>query len=253
VRLAALQRAFWRAMREPRPSPEDVALFLGDARLPALDRLLIYRRAYWARQIEALADEFRRLVARLGERPFADLMHDYLVAHPSREHRLEWIGRDLAAFLRAHPAARYRALADLAALEWAEVEVLLAEDAPAIATGADVPAAVFPACRLEMVPALRLLGFARDPLATEGGAREVAAAPADFAVWRQAFAVRSRRLAPDEAAAARAALAGAPLAAVCEAFLAAPAPAERASAILGSWLASGWVSRIVAPPGAVTP
>ena len=217
--------------------------FRGDERLSARDRVLVYRRAYWTRQIGALRDEFRRLADRLGEPDFADLMHEYLVAHPSPDPRIEWIGNALPRFLRTHRVEQRRALADLAVFEWTEVEALLAPDPPCLTTGFDVPAATFPACTFEMVPTLRLLALASDPC----GDPDSAGRPATFAVWRFDFGVRYRRLESDEHRAATAAIAGDPVASVCEAFSLRPDAAERASTVLKSWLTSGWVSRIVQP------
>ena len=239
-----MQRSFWGAMRDGTPQVESIdRCFSGDARLSARARVLVYRRAFWARQIEALRDEFARLAQRLAGDDFSDLMHEYLLAHPSPDPRIEGIGAALPRFLGAHPLHERRALADLAAFEWAEVEALLAGDPPALTTGFDVPAEAFPACSFEMVPSLRVLGFAGDPLAGSGGDE----GPTAFAVWRPGFAVQSRRLARDEHHAATAALAGQPVAAVCEAFVHRPDAAERASAVIRSWLEGGWVGRIVAP------
>ena len=81
------------------------------------------------------------------------------VAHPSPDPRIEGIGGALPRFLRAHQLEERQGLADLAAFEWAEVEALLAADPLWLTTGFDVPAAVFPACTLEMVPALRVVAF----------------------------------------------------------------------------------------------
>jgi hypothetical protein len=244
VTLESAQRSFWGAMRDHAVPTESIErCFRGDARLSARDRVLVYRRAYWARQIDALRDEFRRVADRLGERDFGDLMHEYLVAHPSSDPRIEWIGGALPRFLRAHRLEQHRALADLAAFEWAEVEALLATDPPCLTSGFDVPATAFPACTFEMVPALRVVALTSDPLPDPGGARR----PTAFAVWRFGFAVQHRRLDPDEHRAATAALAGEPVASVCEAFGHRPDAAERASTVLKSWLTSAWVSRIVQP------
>jgi hypothetical protein len=243
--LEEFQRAFWRAMRMPQVPDEIVTPYLGGRLEPAtLERVLIYRRAYWARQIEALRDEFRRLATRLGERDFAALMQEYLTAHPSEDPRIEWVGRHLPRFLGAHPEAARRHLADLAAFEWAEVETLLAADPACLTTGFDVPAQLFPCCTLAFVPALHILRLASDPLAGDEGRGR----PTRLAVWRKSFAVRHRVLDPDEHAAATAARAGAEIARVFDAFASVPDPAARASAVFGGWLADGWVSRIVVPP-----
>jgi hypothetical protein len=242
VTLESAQRSFWHAMRDSTIEAEAVErCFRGDARLAARERVLIYRRAYWARQIEALRDEFRRLAGRLPEPTFSDLMHEYLLAQPSPDPRIEWIGRALPLFLRRHPVERCRALADLAAFEWAEVEVLLAPDPPCLTTSLDVPPAVFASCTFEMVPALRVLHLASDPIADPGTGPH----PTAYAVWRFQFAVQHRRLDPDEQDAAAAALAGEPVATICDAFCRRPDPAERATVVLRSWLRSGWVSRVV--------
>jgi len=244
VTLESAQRLFWGAMRDPTVPTESIErCFLGKGQLSARDRVLVYRRAYWARQLDALRDEFRRLADRLGERGFADLMHEYLLAHPSPDPRIEGIGGALPRFLRAHHLEEHKALADLAAFEWAEVEALLATDPLCLTTGFDVPPTAFPACTFEMVPALRVVALASDPLADLDGAGR----PATFAVWRFGFSVQYRRLESDEHRAATSALAGEPVASVCEAFSHRPDAAERASTVLRSWLVSGWVSRIVQP------
>lgn len=242
--LTETQWAFWRAVRDPPQTAASLApCFRGDARLGAIERMSIYRRAYWARQIEALRDEFRRLADRVGERDFVDLAHEYLMAHPSPDPRIECVGRQLAPFLRAHHAIGRRSLADLATFEWAEVEALLAEDPSEITTAFDVPADVFPACTFALVPALRILAFATDPVAAPGGGL----GPTMFAVWRRGFAVQHRRLDSDEHRAATAAIAGQPVAAVCESFGRGAEAAERASHVFWSWLRGGWISRIVPP------
>jgi hypothetical protein len=246
VTLESVQRTFWSAMRDS--SIETGVLdrcFRGDARLGARERMLIYRRAYWARQIEALRDEFRRLAGRLREPAFSDLMHEYLLAHPSPDPRIEWIGRALPLFLRGHPSEACRALADLAAFEWAEVEVLLAPDPPVTTTSLDVSAGDFAACSFEMLPALRVLAFASDPLTEPGDCQQHAAAA--YAFWRFPFTLQHRRLDPDEHAAATAALAGEPVATKCQAFCQRSDAAHRATAVLRAWLQSGWVCRIVRP------
>lgn len=247
--LESLQHSFWQVMRQPfLPADRLDPRFRGDARLPARDRMSIYRGAYWTRQLEALRDEFRRVAAAIGEVDFSRLMKEYLDAHPSRDPRIEMIGSALPGFLRAHQSAERRCLADLAAFEWAEVEALLAADPPEVTIGFDVPSAVFPTCTFEMVPALRVLAFVTNPLTEPGGAPS----PTAFAIWRRGFFVQDRRLEPDEHQAATAALAGAPVAEVCDSFSLAADSAGRASEVIRSWLSGGWVSRII-PPTGITP
>ena len=91
----------------------------------------IYRGAYWARQLEALRDEFRRVAAAVGEVDFSGSDEGV----PGRSPIAGSSYRDGSAApcrgfcARINPRAR-RCLADLAAFEWAEVEALLAADPP---------------------------------------------------------------------------------------------------------------------------
>lgn len=243
--LEALQRTFWAAMREPPVQAGPLAsCLLGDARLTALERVFIYRRAYWARQIDVLEDEFRRVARRVGREPFRQLAASYLQDHPSPAPRIEEVGRDLPAFLAAHPTPDLRDMADLATFEWAEVESLLAADPPSVTTSFAVPPELFPQCTLQLVPSLRVMDLATDPLAEP----DDSARATRFAVWRQGFVVSHRRLECDEHEAARTALAGAAIAEVCAVFGGEPAAPARASEVFTSWLGSGWIARFVPPP-----
>jgi hypothetical protein len=245
VNLESLQRSFWAAMREPPVEAVPLAsCFLGDARLTALERVFIYRRAYWARQVGVLEDEFKRLARRVGREPFRELATSYVHQHPSTEPRIEEVGRDLPAFLGAHPAPDVRRLADLATFEWAEVESLLAADPPTVTTSFSVSPEVFPRCTIELVPSLRVVGLATDPLAEPDGS----ATASRFGVWRHGFVVSHRRLERDEHEAAGAALTGASIAEVCAVFGGEPAAAVRASEVFTVWLRSGWIARFVPPP-----
>jgi hypothetical protein len=245
VTLAETQALFWRAMRRSISPEELAATFNGDDRLPAAGRLAIYRGMYWMRQVEALRDGFPRLLARLGDKRFHWLCLDYLFAHPSRDPRIEGVGRDLPEFLRTLLDPGRMALADLAAFEWAEVDALLSPDPPGTITTFDVPADRFPASRLVLVPSLRLLSLASDPL--PDAARPMSAAC--FGIWRKGFAVSHVRLDEDELEAARSAGQGASVAEICSSFASAPDPPRRASTVLAAWISRRWLAR-VAPAGA---
>lgn len=243
--LAVLERAFWEGMRGPLAAAEALAARLvGDEPLPALERVFVYRRAYWIRQVEVLEDEFRRLAHRVGHEAFRELATSYLREFPSTEPRIEGLGRSFPAYLEAHPAPGTRRLAALASFEWAEVEALMAPDPPTFTTSFAVPPELFPACTIAFVPSLGVLELPADPLADDPGTPTATT----FAVWRRGFAVNHRRLAHDEHAAARAALAGAPVADVCAALGTTSDAAVRASEIFAGWLGSGWIARFVPPP-----
>jgi hypothetical protein len=136
------------------------------AALTSAERLDIYARAYFARLIECLRDEYPILARTLGEELFDAFAVDYLGRYPSRSYTLNRLGASFADDLRetasAEDAAWATFLVDLARLEWTFNEVF---DGPgteqsgtldAAALEAIEPAA-WPRLRLVPVPCLRLL------------------------------------------------------------------------------------------------
>jgi hypothetical protein len=96
------------------------------------ERLAVYTHAYFARLHTVLRDDYGALHAALGNAAFHDLAKLYLMAHPPRTFTLRDVGASLPDFL-AGPAAgffaaRWPFASDLAALEWALVEVFDAGD-----------------------------------------------------------------------------------------------------------------------------
>jgi hypothetical protein len=133
-------------------------------RLQALDRLEIYRRAYQARLIECLVDDYPVLRNAIGEGPFEDLCRAYIERHPSDGPNLNSFGRHMEHFCReSEPSSsplRHFA-AELAALEWAIVEVIHAPSSEplTLASLRDVPMDAWAAARLVPNSAFRLLRF----------------------------------------------------------------------------------------------
>jgi hypothetical protein len=133
-------------------------------RLTPLERLEIYRRGYHARLLECLADDYPVLQHALGEQVFEDLCRGFIARYPSEGPNLNFFGRRMAAFCREdgplEPAMR-RFAADLAALEWAIVEVIhAASGEPMTLEGLrDVPADAWARAKLVPNPSLRLLRF----------------------------------------------------------------------------------------------
>jgi len=104
--------------------------FAGDERMSAQDRLEVYANMYFFRLRDALAEDFPRTAAALGEARWHNLVTDYLLAHPPTRWSLRWAGEALPAFLRGHAyGAEKPWLADVAALEQARNEAFQAEDA----------------------------------------------------------------------------------------------------------------------------
>jgi len=141
------------------------ALITGDDRLPAADRLDIYANMYFFRLLDCLREDYPRLASALGEGRFHNLATDYLLAHPSQNPSLRYLGERLPPFLAGHALARESAcLVDLARLEWTRADLFDAADARALTRddlaglagqhGGDLP--------LRAVPAFRLLRLEHD-------------------------------------------------------------------------------------------
>jgi hypothetical protein len=169
---------------------------------------------YFHRLRDCLAEDFPALLASLGGARVHNLVTDYLLAHPSSHFSLRELGRALPRFLGGHPLGRERpALADLARLEWARVDVFdEADGAPLsreglLELGAEDPEEA----RLSLIPAVRLLRLDASVLplwkrldAGENAGEEAASAAAPrgetsaVRVWRKGFAIFHRSMPPDE-------------------------------------------------------
>ncbi len=160
--LAQTQARFARALRELHagPATDDTTLLAGirgDGIAPAA-RLGVYRNNARAIFMTALERGFPVVARRVGDGYFRRLADEYRQDQPSRSGDLHWIGAAFPSWLERRLAGtEYAWLADLARLEWACEEVLVAADAAAI--GLDAVAAVAPgdlaALRLGLHPALR--------------------------------------------------------------------------------------------------
>ena len=193
-----------------RPDPADRK----GGQLGSVERLDIYADMYFYRLRDALAEDFARLKRRIGDTSFHNLVTDYLWAHPSRHFSLRELGRALPEFVRGHALEReFPALADLAALEWARVDVFDEADALPLSQqellegGVSAPDAfrigLIPAARLQVVDTRVLPLWKRldtdeaaptvDPLPDGDGAS------GSVLVWRRDAAIIHRSLPADEA------------------------------------------------------
>jgi len=177
--LRALQEWFAAAVMHPvsvassvaeRPHIGDEALRVEDVervvlpsdQLSGLERLEIYHRAYRARLVECLADDYPVLQRALGEDRFEALCHAYIAEHPSASPNLNFFGRHLSDFCRTWQDSLSTFASNLAALEWAIVEVLHAAAARSLSLEAllDVPTEQWAAARFVASPTVRLFQFA---------------------------------------------------------------------------------------------
>lgn len=139
--------------------------------LSALDRLAIYRHAYYARLVECLRESFPVLRHALGDEIFAEFAVGYLQSYPSQSYTLCELGRNFHCFFaETRPAAEETGgelswpefLIDLASLEQTFNEVF---DGPGSEDqepfNADALTALSPEkflnSRLVCTPSLRLL------------------------------------------------------------------------------------------------
>ncbi len=150
----------------------------------------------------------------MGADAFHDLITDYLVVHPPTCFSLRFAGEHLPVFLASDPdASACRAAfpwsADLAALEWALVEVFDAPDAPVLAREAlaKVPPEAWGGLRFALTPALRTLDLAWPAQrirkaydAGKGAVPLIHRARARLLVWRREERVFYRAMAPLEEA-----------------------------------------------------
>jgi hypothetical protein len=213
--LAAQQEWFARAVMTPESEASPVGAAQAEAiltpgpKLGPLDRLEIYRRAYHARLIECLLDDYPAVAAALGEAGFDELCRRYVANHPSTDPNLNAFGRHMESLCRAE-AGRDSAstsevrgprsfIAELAALEWAIVEVIHAASAdPLTMTGlGEIPASRWADARLVATPAFRLLRSqypvnryfqafreGKDPAAPEPEASAVVVYRSGPTIWR---------------------------------------------------------------------
>jgi hypothetical protein len=140
-------------------------------RLTATERFEIYRSGYHARLVECLLDDYPVLAAMLdneSEGQFAALCRGSVDRHPSASPNLNGFGRHMASFCREAKVEGFpgfqalaRCAADLAALEWALVEVLHAETAPPLDIAAlqALPPEAWASARFVRSEGLRLLRF----------------------------------------------------------------------------------------------
>ena len=123
-------------------------------------RLAIYRNNLEEGFAKTLALEFPVMRRLVGVDYFRQLALSFLARHPSRSGDLHHVGAPFAGFLREQFAdTAYRYFSDVAALEWALQECLVAEDDEALDPTAlqSVPPHAYPRLRFALRRAARLL------------------------------------------------------------------------------------------------
>jgi hypothetical protein len=205
--LAAMQREFAAAVTAG-GAEAFVARLAGEPGR-ALRRLAIYRRGIEATRCGALRAAHPVVARLVGDAFFDEAARRFALSTPPREADLNRYGAGFAAFLAGYaPAAPLPWLADVARLEWAWHESLLAADAtPAdFAALAGVAAEEQAALRFTLRPAVRLVRSAWPVLAIweanqedRDGVVDRDEGADDVLVWRDGARVRLALLGAPEA------------------------------------------------------
>ena len=250
--LRELQAAFWRSIaQEPGAAPVPDAVLLETvpptSTLGPAERVHVYAGMYFWRIVEALREDFPKVAAVLGDDGFADLVREYIAAHPSTEPSIRHVGQALPDFLSGRRPAY---LADLARLEWTRLQVFDAPDARPL-PGADlrrIPAEEWPGLRFTLVPACaRLVTAWPVHHLWEDSTRALGPTRTALRVWREGFMVYHTAMQPEEERALDRLVEGEPFAAICEGF----DDAAGAAALLLRWIEDGIIAG--ASPGGGDP
>jgi hypothetical protein len=226
--------------------------------LSAVERVDVYANMYFFRILEVLHADYPKLRAVVRDDAFHNLATAYLAAHPSRHPSLRFVGAKLPGFVATSDVARARPwLADLAALEWARVDVFDRADVtplPREALAATPPEA-FASIRLATIAAFELVpvtfAVAAPWRALETRTDDVdeaklddpprAAPGAAIVVWRRGVTVHHRPADAREAQALALVRAGTTFGTLCTSLGESTASEEEAAQVaagfLGAWLA----------------
>jgi hypothetical protein len=263
--LASLQRFVTGVLQRPAPLGGDLAseasaLVVPSARgMSPVERLEVYRDQFWLRHVRNLADDFPTLAWAIGGAdPFAALAADYLRACPPSTWDLQRLGASMPAFVAAHEHLGSDEVAcDAARLDWAFMEIFDAPDAPPFDPRilAATPEDAWPAARVQLRPALRMLVLVspllpvRDALkAAASGLERPGRSATHAVVWRdQGCFLRSATIEPAPFALLERLSRGEALGAACEA-VATDSPEAAVADHLGQWFQDwvqrGWLSRV---------
>lgn len=111
------QQTFSRAIKGYQDEREQLASAVVEKPpISALDRIEVYQEAYSIRILEAMREDFKRVLEKVGEETFDQLAWKYILRHPSHYANLAEIGQNFAEFLKAQPV-----LSELARMDWLEI------------------------------------------------------------------------------------------------------------------------------------
>jgi hypothetical protein len=248
ISLRDLQRAFSQALVGTGDEPLD-ALIVSDG-IPAAERAGIYRNNVRTTFRNTMQIGFPAVARLVGTDYFRQLVGEYQDRYPSRSGNLQHVGADFATHLAGRfGGSRFEYLADVAAIEWAYQEIMVAPEHPPLDLGslAAVPEADYGTLRLRLNPAARLLA-SQFPLARiwranrdetlDSATIDLGAGGERILLLRRGLEVEIHRLAPPDHSFLAALARGATLVEALEAAADADAKAEVAS-LLARYVALG--------------
>lgn len=231
---------------------------------PALDfvgpysRAEIYAQAYPARLLEALADNYPKLQALLGETQFNEMGLAYLAQFPSRHYSVRWFGEALASFIQYHESySQVPVLDDLAKFEWALTLAFDAQNAKIMAV--EEIAAFAPESWPQMVfiphPSVQLLPLVSNAPVIWQALQDqqippdsiVSANSQAWLIWREGITVYFRAAQSAEAVAFRALMEAKPFSAICQSMLEVAGSEQathQAASLLQTWMSSGLITSV---------
>lgn len=141
-------------------SAEALNGIVADDRLGYAKRINVYRNNTQILLIDALATNFPVVAALVGEDFFANMARAFVRTHPPQSPCLFEYGDVFAAFIETFPGVQELPyLADVARLEWAQVEVFHAADAHVLDAAhlSDIHADEYGRLTLAVHPAMRIV------------------------------------------------------------------------------------------------
>jgi hypothetical protein len=230
----------------------------GNGRLRAQERVNIYAEMYFARLVEVLKSDFPRVAALLGCDRFHAIVSEYLARYPSTHPSLRYLGRFFPGFLKGYPeTADFSFLGDLAALEWARVEVFDAVDAEPLQVEQlqRIAPGEWPTLQFQIIPAFQIVHSAwpvheiwnvAGTEETLSLLKEMSPEKTTLRIWRENFSVYHAKMDSVEQTAIHCLLTEQPFASVCVA-LEDVASVEDAASAVGSlllrWIEDGILKR----------
>ncbi len=259
--LSELQKILTHFFRHDAPIADDperarvaAAHVAGNSRLTPAEQVDIYRRQFWLRHVDVIAEDFPALSAILGEDDLYELSRAYLMAHPPSDPNLKELGTHLPTFAATYPfpVAKAALARDLARYELAFLRVFDGVDPDPLDPSklAALTPDAWERARLLLSPVVQLLAFdypvhrvrlalkKADPSEpSELDPHDPPRAPVYLALFRKDFVVHFEELSHDAFTLLTALAAGAPLLAACAEIADGKTP-EQAAALakdLGEW------------------